>query len=807
MKKVYGVKGMSCSACAAAVERILKKQPYMNDASVNLVMEQVCIDAESSFDKEQANLALEKAGFTLLEDVRFVTQTIHIEGMHLSSSHNDVERCLRDVKGVEEASIQVDNNHMTITYDCALIKLSEVVHIIEKKGYRAYVQQKENKAVEKKGDERLFIFGTLFLSMLLLYIGMSHMLGAIELPLPSVIHSTTNPFHFAFIQFLLTTIILLIGFRFFTRGMRALLQKAPNMDTLVALGTGCAYVYSIYSMILIGQGSVHAVHNLYFETAGVVVALVQFGKYLEGISKKKSLGAITALLQLRPTTATLLRDGEEIEVQVDEVSLQDRLVIKAGEHIPVDGILIEGCADVDESLLTGESMPVNKQIQDILIQGTLNLNGRMIMECNATQEQTTLAKIIRLVEEAQGKKAPIARIADQISLYFVPAVMSIAFIAALLWLFATKDVSFALTIFVGVLVIACPCALGLATPTAIMVGTGKAATFGVFIKSGEALEMTNSIGTIVFDKTGTITIGKPVVSDIVTHIEETELLKLGAALENGSTHPLASAILIKAEELGVKVPSLPDIQTLNGLGLQSNYEGKTLYVGSRRLFHQLDFDTSGYEQQEVTFLQAGKTVVWIGYDQEILGILAIADKLKKEAPFVIENLKRQGMDVIMITGDNEITAKAIAKQAGIATVIAQVLPEQKGEEIKRLQQLGHKVAMIGDGINDAVALTQSEVGIAIGSGSDVAVESADIVLVKDTIQDVETVIRLSKAVIRNIKQNLFWAFFYNALGIPIAAGILYVWGGPLLSPVFAGAAMAFSSVSVVSNALRLRNFK
>lgn len=876
MKKTYNVKGMHCSACSAAVERILHKQEHVHTASVNLVMEEVTIDCDKQFDLLQTNVVLKKAGFSIEEKIKAQTQTFSIKGMSCASCSASVERILNRMDDIETASVNLLLNQVTITYtkkafdvwsaaldkagfileqpslqvshvlsikgmsdgasaaaierlllaedgiqevfitaqtntavvqyDKKKIKLSEILRAVEHGGYAAFLQEDKVENV-KKDHEKLRIYATLILASILLYIGMSHMLGNISFPLPDVIHYNTHPFNFAFIQFLLASSILMLGHHFFTRGCKAFIHKAPNMDTLVAVGTGSAYLYSLYSMFLILQGNSHAVHGLYFESAGVVIALVQFGKHLESISKKKSTGAIAALLQLRPTTATLLRDGVEVEIQIDEVSVEDQLVVKAGERIPIDGMILEGTSNIDESMLSGESMPVKKMPKDIVKQGTINLDGRLVMVCNATQEDTTLSKIIHMVEDAQGKKAPIARIADHISRYFVPTVMIIAFAAALLWYVTTDDFAFALTIFVSVLVIACPCALGLATPTAIMVGTGKAASFGIFIKSGEALETVNRINTIVFDKTGTITVGKPVVTDISTKLQDTLVLLYAAALERGSKHPLASAILQKAQEQPIKIPVLTDVRTRNGLGLQSSYEGKKVFAGSRQLMLQEGYDTKLYEADERKYLESGKTVVWVGYGNDILGIIAIADKLKDETKEVIANLKASHIKVIMITGDNEITARAIAKQAGIDHVVAQVLPDEKGVEVKRLQEQGNVVAMVGDGINDAVALTQSEVGIAIGSGSDVAVESADIVLVKDNIKDVETAIRLSKAVIRNIKQNLFWAFFYNTIGIPIAAGVLHVFGGPLLSPVFAGAAMAFSSVSVVSNALRLRNFK
>ena len=578
------------------------------------------------------------------------------------------------------------------------------------------------------------------------------------------------------------------------------------MDTLVAVGTGSAYIYSLYSLVMIMQGDVHAVHKLYFESAGVVVALVQFGKHLESLSKQKSTSAISALLQLRPSTATLWKNNAEFEVALDEVLPHDHLVVKAGEGIPVDGVLVEGSARVDESMLTGESVPVKKKSGDQLIQGTINMDGRIVMECTATQEETTLAKIIQLVEDAQAKKAPIARIADRISLYFVPAVMLIAVIAFLAWYLATQDFAFALTIFVSVLVIACPCALGLATPTAIMVGSGKAAQSGIFMKSAEALEITSHIDTIVFDKTGTITIGKPVVTDCITNAKQADVLRLAAALESGSKHPFAHAILTAAKQHQLKPWRVKDIQTKNGKGLAAYDEGVEILVGSRRFMEENKVDISAYIAEAQKLLAQGKSVVWVSRGEAAFGILGIADEIKPKVREVIERLTKRGIEVYMMTGDHRLSAQTIAKQAGISHVIAEVLPQQKGEEIQKLQAQGKKVAMVGDGINDAIALTQAEVGIAIGSGSDVALESADIVLMKDNIEDVETAIRLSAAVIRNIHQNLFWAFFYNSLGIPLAAGVFYAFGGPLLSPVFAGGAMALSSVSVVSNALRLKKF-
>ena len=812
MEYKYHVSGMHCAACSAAVERILKKQKGIETAQVNLVMEEVLIQAEEeNFDAWKE--AVSKGGFELeklldKKDVSYHKKVVcDILGMQCAACSAGIEKVLKRTEGILDVSVNLLLNQAEIEYDQTKIKLEEIFQVIQKGGFDARIHQEQQQEETKKKDyENVHIYGTLIVAFLLLYIGMSHMLGSFELPLPNIISYKTNPFNFAFIQFVLATIIAISGWKFYYRGIRSLLHGAANMDTLVAIGTGSAYIYSVFSLFSIANGNVHAVHSLYFEGAGVVIALVQFGKHLEAISKKKSTGAIQALLQLRPKTATLFKNGKEMEISVDEVVVGDVLVVKAGEHIAVDGIVVEGESNVDESMLSGESMPVKKGVQDEVHQGTMNLDGRLLMRCSVDNEDTTLSKIIRMVEDAQSKKAPIARIADRISMYFVPIVMGIAFISALIWYFIQKDVSFSLTIFVSVLVIACPCALGLATPTAIMVGTGKAAQLGIFIKSGEALEVASHIDCVVFDKTGTITIGKPLVTDVFAQ-DKQQVLAYAAALEQGSVHPLATAILQKAEEEHILAPSLSNIQTVNGKGVYAYLSEKKLMAGNRRMMEEEGLDVSMYLEAEKACQEAGKSVVWVSYDQQIIGMLAIADKIKDHVRDVVESLTKSGKEVYMISGDHTRTATAIAKQAGITNVIAEVLPQDKAEEVKRLQKLGKKVAMVGDGINDAIALTQSEVGIAIGSGSDVAIESADIVLMKEDIRDVETALRLSHSVLRNIKQNLFWAFFYNTIGIPVAAGILYPIFHILLSPVFAGAAMAFSSVSVVSNALRLRNFK
>lgn len=813
-KKVttYHVDGMSCAACAAGVERILNKMETIEQAQVNLVLNQVTITSDNDVDVDACNEKLAKAGFSIKEEISETLQSqkkeveLSITGMHCAACAASIERSVQKMDGVDEISVNLVMNNAHVTYDPAKVKLNEIFAKIEKAGFQAQRKQADVQTETKKSNNGV-IYVSLGLALVLLYVGMSHMLGFVTLPLPNIIHYESNPFNFAFIQFILATAILIIGRAFFTRGIKALFHGAPNMDTLVAIGTGSAYLYSLYSLIMIAQGDVHSVHRLYFESAGVVVALVMFGKHLEARSKEKTTGAIASLLSLRPKEAILWKDGREIVVGLDEITLQDELIVKAGDHIPLDGVILEGASAVDESMLTGESMPIDKVEGDPVIGGTINLDGRLRMKVSALPQDSMLAKIIRMVEDAQGKKAPIARIADQISLIFVPTVMTIAFLAALLWYLANREVAFSLTIFVSVLVIACPCALGLATPTAIMVGTGRAAQLGVFIKSGEALEEAAHIDTIVFDKTGTLTKGKPAVTDIISKQDESTILQLAASIESGSKHPLAKAIIAKAQEHGISMIPAQDITTLNGLGMIAHVDDASILIGNAALMQEHGIAVAAYMEKEQKLSAQGKTVVWMASETEVIALIAIADEIKEESKGVVKELQKQGIDVIMITGDHEITAKAIAQKAGIAHVIAQVLPDGKAEEIKKLQAQGKQVAMVGDGINDAVALTQSNIGIAIGSGSDVAVESADVVLVKDDLRDVLSAVRLSKAVIRNIKQNLFWAFFYNTLGIPIAAGLLFLFGGPLLSPVFAGAAMAFSSVSVVSNALRLRNFK
>jgi Cu+-exporting ATPase len=666
------------------------------------------------------------------------------------------------------------------------------------------------------------------------------------------------PLAYALVQLTLVIPIIIAGNRFYTVGFKNLLRRSPNMDSLIAVGTTAAIVYSVYNLLQIAGGNFHAVESLYFETAGVIIALILLGKSLEAVSKGRTSEAIKKLMGLAPKTAIIIVNGEEKEIPIDEVIPGDIIVVKPGAKIPVDGVVTEGQSAVDESMLTGESMPIDKKAGDSVYGATINSNGRFCFKAEKVGNETALAQIIKLVEDAQGSKAPIAQMADIVSGYFVPVVCAIALVAGIAWFIAASfgaaslpagktATEFCLTIFISVLVIACPCALGLATPTAIMVGTGKGAENGILIKGGEALETAHKIQTIVFDKTGTITEGKPEVTDIVMGIRNEEIgirnreqvtdnseqgavsseqdadlfLQVVAAAEKNSEHPLASAIVREAEKRGLVLSAVTEFKAIPGRGIEAKIPmplGEALspphsslsipiLIGNRKLMDERGISLAELEADSDRLAAEGKTPMYVALDNKAAGIVAVAEVLKPSSKVAIELLHKMGIEVAMITGDNKKTANAIAKQVGIDRVLAEVLPQDKSAEVKKLQDEGRKVAMVGDGINDAPALAQADIGIAIGSGTDVAMESADIVLMRSDLIDVPTAINLSKRTIRTIKQNLFWAFGYNVLGIPIAAGILYIFGGPLLNPVFAAAAMSLSSVSVLTNALRLKRFK
>ena len=612
------------------------------------------------------------------------------------------------------------------------------------------------------------------------------------------------------VQFLLVLPVIGVGYRFYTVGFKALWQRSPNMDSLIAIGTTAAFIYSVYNVFQIANGNFKAVESLYFETAGVIITLILLGKSLEAVSKGRTSEAIKKLMGLAPKTAFVLENGIEKEIPIDEVEIGDIIVVKPGAKIPVDGTVTEGHTAIDESMLTGESMPVDKKAGDPVYAAALNTTGAIQFRAEKIGSDTALAQIIKLVEDAQGSKAPIAQMADIVSGYFVPVVCLIALAAGITWYFGTGgDLKFALTIFISVLVIACPCALGLATPTAIMVGTGKGAENGILIKGGEALETAHKINTIVFDKTGTITEGKPTVTDVLTAegIAVEKLLQITASAEKSSEHPLGQAIVAGAQEKGLELLKVEEFEAITGRGILAKIGGQTVLAGNRKLMDERGISLTSLEEASDRLAGEGKTPMYVAVDGKPAGIVAVADVVKQSSRSAIESLHKMGIQVAMITGDNKKTAAAIAKQVGIDRVLAEVLPQDKSNEVKKLQGEGRKVAMVGDGINDAPALAQADIGIAIGSGTDVAMESADIVLMRSDLMDVPTAIDLSKKTIRNIKQNLFWAFGYNVIGIPIAAGILHLFGGPLLNPIFAAAAMSLSSVSVLTNALRLKRFK
>ena len=630
----------------------------------------------------------------------------------------------------------------------------------------------------------------------------------IGMPLPKIINPMVNPLNFALFQIILTVPVMAIGYKFYLIGFKNIIKLSPNMDSLIAVGTSAAFIYSLFGMYKIITGDISYAMHLYFEAAVTILTLITLGKYLEAVSKGKTSEAIKKLMGLAPKTATVIRDNKEIIVSVDEVVVGDIVLVKPGKKLPVDGEVIEGSTAIDESMLTGESIPVEKSVGSNVIGASINKTGFIKYKATKVGKDTALAQIIRLVEDAQGSKAPIAKMADVISSYFVPIVIGLAILSAIVWLIAGETPIFALTIFISVLVIACPCALGLATPTAIMVGTGKGAENGVLIKGGEALEITHKIDTIVFDKTGTITEGKPVVTDILTKNKEKDvLLSLAASAEKGSEHPLGEAIVRAALEKKLELKTLNNFNAIPGHGIEVTIDKDNILLGNLKLMKEKNIDVEEFKLDSDKLANEGKTPMYIAINNKLEGIIAVADVVKPSSFEAIKELHNMGIKVAMITGDNKKTAEAIAKQVGIDIVLSEVLPEDKANEVKKLQGQNNKVAMVGDGINDAPALAQADIGIAIGSGTDVAIESADIVLMRSDLMDVIVAIKLSKATIRNIKQNLFWAFGYNVLGIPVAMGVLHIFGGPLLNPMIAAAAMSLSSVSVLANALRLKKFK
>ena len=746
------------------------------------------------------------------------TEIYHIEGMSCAACSSAVERVTRKLDGVEQSDVNLTTNRMTITYDETKVNQGMIEDKVKRAGFEAslLVENEDGRKQEEEASahqeellhvaKRRLIVAVCF-AVPLLYISMGHMLP-FTLPLPAFLDMNRNPLNFSIAQLVLTVPVLICGQKFYLVGIRALFKGNHNMDSLVAIGTGSAFLYSLFMTFTVPGNPMNA-HHLYYESAAVVVTLVMLGKYMESRSKGKTSEAIRKLMELAPDTAVLFEDGVEREVETAAVRKGQHLLIKPGSRIPLDGIVVSGSSSVDESMLTGESIPVEKQAGDTLIGGSMNYNGAMELEVTRTGAETTLSKIIKLIEDAQGKKAPISKLADQVAGIFVPTVMGIALAAALLWwIFGGQEISFVLTIFVSVLVIACPCALGLATPTAIMVGTGVGASHGILIKSGEALELSHKVDAIVLDKTGTITEGKPTVTDVVSvdsEYTEDHLLYLAGSCEQMSEHPLGEAIVEAARKKRSELKRPEAFQSITGAGIEAVLDGKKIAVGNRKLLEEMKAGIGEKTlNQALAFANQGKTPMFVVVDGVLKGMICVADTIKETSVTAVDQMKSLGLEVYMLTGDNRQTAEYIGRQAHIDHVIAEVLPEDKANVVSRLQNDGKTVMMVGDGINDAPALVQADVGTAIGSGSDIALESGDIVLMKSDLQDVYRAVKLSKATIRNIKQNLFWAFFYNSLGIPVAAGLLYLFGGPLLNPMIAGFAMSLSSVCVVSNALRLK---
>ena len=804
----FKIEGMSCSACANRVERVVKKMNGVEEASVNFATETLLVKFDDAkIDAPKIEEAIVKAGYSVRKDMR--DYTFKVEGMSCSACANRVERITKKIDGVESANVNFATEKLTVRVDAEKVRYSDIKLAVDKAGFKLIKEEDQIKEVSKKKDEskillNRFIFSLIF-TVPLLIISMGHMVG---MPLPSIIDPMKNPLNFALVQLVLTIPVMVAGYKFYKIGYKNLFKLSPNMDSLIAIGTSAAVAYGLFAIYKILNGETHYAMHLYFESAVVILTLITLGKYLEAVSKGKTSEAIKKLMGLAPKTATIIKNGKEVSIPIEEVIVGDIILVKPGEKLPVDGEIIEGSTSIDESMLTGESIPVEKNIGSTVIGASINKSGFIKYKATKVGKDTALAQIVKLVEEAQGTKAPIAKMADIIAAYFVPTVMALAIIAAVGWLIAGESNVFALTIFISVLVIACPCALGLATPTAIMVGTGKGAENGVLIKGGEALETTYKIDTIVFDKTGTITEGKPKVTDIICNgIKEEEVLVLAASAEKGSEHPLGEAIVREAEDRSLEFKSLEHFKAVPGHGIEVTIEGKDILLGNKKLMIENNINIESLHVESDRLATEGKTPMYIAINNKLSGIIAVADTVKENSKAAIEELKKMNVKVAMITGDNKKTAEAIAKSVGIDIVLAEVLPEDKANEVKKLQKQNRKVAMVGDGINDAPALVQADVGIAIGSGTDVAIESADIVLMKSDLKDVVTAIRLSKATIKNIKENLFWAFGYNVLGIPVAMGVLHIFGGPLLNPMIAAAAMSFSSVSVLLNALRLKKFK
>lgn len=812
--KEFTIDGMTCASCAQTVENTTKNLPGVNKAVVNLATEKLNIEYDQDVLAEaDIQQAVADAGYEANSNL--VRKTLNVEGMTCASCTQTVEKATQNLKGMKQAAVNLATEKLTVEYDPSILNFSAITKAVSEAGYEAHEEVASADQVDLDQDKKNYQIKSLWNRFLisaiftipLFYISMGPM---INLPVPGFMNPELNPLVFALIQLLLTIPVMIVNKEYFQIGFKTLFRGHPNMDSLVALGTSAAFIYSLYATYMIYAGDGSFAHMLYYESAAVILTLITLGNYFEAVSKGKSSEAIKKLMGLAPKTARVMRNGEEIEINIDEVQVDDIIIVRPGEKLPVDGVIVSGNTAIDESMLTGESIPVEKKATDEVIGASINKTGSFQYRATKVGKDTALAQIVKLVEDAQGSKAPIAKLADKISGVFVPIVIGLAILAGVAWFFLGQESwIFALTITISVLVIACPCALGLATPMAIMVGTGKGAENGVLIKSAEALETTGKVDTIVFDKTGTITEGQPIVTDIVTvdGFDNEELLTLAASAELGSEHPLGEAIIREAKKMHLELLSPEDFNAIPGHGIEVTIANRHLFLGNKKLMDENNISLAALSETSDRLAEQGKTPMYISVDKKLAGIVAVADTVKENSIFAIEKLHQMGIEVAMITGDNTRTAAAIAKQVGIDYVLSEVLPEDKANEVKKLQDEGKRVAMVGDGINDAPALAQANIGIAIGSGTDVAMESADVVLMRSDLMDVPTAVELSKATIKNIRENLFWAFAYNTLGIPVAMGVLYLFGGPLLNPMFAAAAMSFSSVSVVLNASRLKRFR
>lgn len=795
--------GMSCASCAATIQKGLNKLDGVEKADVNYATSRATVFFEPRLVKPELIVnSVRKSGY----DVKTSTVELPIQGMECASCVNKIEKSLLQTKGVIEASVNLATSRARIKYIFDVADTDMIKSVIESTGYKVLETKTEDKVEdhEKKVREKEYKKQKIkFLSGLIL--GILIFLGSMRHWFPWVPFFLGNVF---ILWILATPVQFWIGWQFYRGAWGALRHKSVDMNTLIAVGTSAAYFYSVTAIFFPSLFRISGIRSaVYFDTSAMIIVLILLGRLLEARAKGQTSEAIKKLMGLQPKLARVKRDGQKIDIPIDKVQVGDLIIVRPGEKIPVDGIVTEGKSSVDESMITGESIPVKKEKGDEVIGVTINKTGSFVFKATKVGRDTALAQIIKLVQEAQGSKAPIQRLADVISGYFVPIVILIATITFLIWIYfgPRPSLTYAMLNFVAVLIIACPCALGLATPTAVMVGTGKGAENGILIKGGESLETAHKLDTIVFDKTGTLTKGEPEVTNIVNlnGFSKIEILKYTASAEKASEHPLGEAILRAAREKAIKLSDPKQFEALEGQGIQTTVDGRKIIMGNMKLMKDFSIKIQGLDEKAQEFAGEGKTPIYVSIDGKIAGLIAIADSLKENSVRVVEKLKKMGLQVVMLTGDNKKTAEAIARKAKIERVLAEVLPEDKVNEIRRLQSLGNQVGMVGDGINDAPALAQADVGIAIGSGTDVAMEASDITLIKSDLKGVVAAIELSKRTIRIIKQNLFWAFFYNAIGIPIAAGLLYPFFGILLSPIFASAAMAFSSVSVVSNSLRL----